>query len=676
MMPDPKEVNNKRYKPVSVWITRLSLAAILPLLGIFFRHGPFLLWFTSATRSSLLLAKLFWSFGLLKSPFRQVEFTRHGERVDASESAIYHIQAKINWFTDQFFMTHGRLLEEIINADHDIRPAHVFINLKKVVAQITYDLLIFVELARYWHEREGGQPRCLIILSPWAVLANSVASGWIGENVEFICQWSWYNSLTLQLSRAILRFFVDAVQPRRRPTRPASVAVEAAWGLDRLARYDDLFWWWDSGIKPERILLCFDRSSDPATREAVEQAQRLGIQCVVLNRLAIGDSPQLYWRAAPGIVVSINRLRRKLSMWAWGFSRGPVGRFAAYWLLTLLLRAERIEDFLREFNVKCLLHYQDTDLDYLSVGCDAAGAARIGYQWSNLHWVVMNHARLHQVYFIWGPLHYRMLEAAGSCVDHVLVSGCIVRGSYQANTFSDNSRRHRAAVTASGADRVLTLFDTSSPCERFYDFFLSRVIEDTRWGLIIKPKSVEGLPWVQGRMPQLKALYEKALATGRVIMLDDEVSPAEAAAAADFTVGVDINSATIIAALAGYRAIHLNYTRLHASPLSEWAHFYRAGPDRLVFDDPWKLWGRLNNYFDDSRRDPALGVVDDTFLSAIDPFRDGRAGERIGAYIRWYLEGIDYGLNRDRALQEASQHYAKKWGTEMVGRIHQTSHQG
>jgi hypothetical protein len=107
---------------------------------------------------------------------------------------------------------------------------------------------------------------------------------------------------------------------------------------------------------------------------------------------------------------------------------------------------------------------------------------------------------------------------------------------------------------------------------------------------------------------------------------------------------------------------------LHESPLSQWAIFYQAGPDRLVFDNPDKLWASLNRFFDEPGSLPMLGLADKDLLSRIDPFRDGRAGHRIGEYVRWYLEGLDQSLDRDKALAEATRRYAEKWGNAMVCR--------
>ena len=330
-------------------------------------------------------------------------------------------------------------------------------------------------------------------------------------------------------------------------------------------------------------------------------------------------------------------------------------------------RANQMEDSLVEFNVRGLFHYQDTDLDPISVACDAAGSARVGIHWSHFPWPETEIARLHQVYFAWGMQYAGLLNVDGSCTDHVLLSGCILRATYPGEADPSETRRHRASVTASGATRVLALFDTNLPCEGFYANFLRRAIEDHRWGLLIKPKSYSELPWVRQRLPELQALYEQAVTTGRVQMLDSgKVSPPEAAAAADFAVSVEINSAGVISALAGHRSIYLDYVRLHASPFSDWATLYNSGPNRIVFDDPEKLWRALNHYFDKPGTTPDLGVADEGLLREIDPFRDGKAGQRIGQFLRWYLEGLDSGMDRDQALNDASRHYGSEWGQSNV----------
>jgi len=659
--------NALNYGPVSVWIRSVGLFALPALLSTFIRHGRYTLQFTNASRIGLAVV---WTLGasrILESPARKVAFTGHGQHLDDPDSPRLLVMSYIpSEFAAKFFTAHEKLLAKLVSLDSRIMPDRINTNLHKWTGDITYQIVGLAEFARYWHRTEEESPRRLVILSPLAVVANMIPPGWAGQDIEFISVWSRNQSLTLRLVRSVLQCLTRMFRRRKsRQAGPASIGVAAVWGLDQSALVNDLFWWWDSGIPADRVLLFFDRLDTPATREVVDRAEELGIRCAVLNPKSVGDFPHLLWRAAPGPAASLRRLWNDLKVLAWGMSHGSVGRWAASRLIDMRYHSSDLEDFMVESNVRGLFHYQEIGIDYPSLACDAAGAARIGVHWSHFVWPVVAHARMHQVYFSWGHHYTELIDEVGSCVDHLLISGCIIRNSDPTNGDANPEvMEHRASLESHGATRILALFDSTLPCEGFYEFFLQRVLDDRRWGLMIKLAG--NLPWEKRHLPKHQDLYEKILAEGRVQALDRRISPAEAAAAADFSVSVDINSAAIVSALAGYKSIHLDYIRLHASPLAKWAKLYESGPDKIVFDDPDKLWQKLNGYFDQPGSEPQLGVAEDMVLQEIDPFRDGQAGRRIGEYLHWYLGGLDEGLDRYPALERASKHYADRWGDQMV----------
>tara|TARA_Y100000590_G_scaffold429761_1_gene542648 strand:+ start:364 stop:543 length:180 start_codon:yes stop_codon:yes gene_type:complete len=53
-------------------------------------------------------------------------------------------------------------------------------------------------------------------------------------------------------------------------------------------------------------------------------------------------------------------------------------------------------------------------------------------------------------------------------------------------------------------------------------------------------------------------------------------------------------------------------------------------------------------------------------LADLDPFRDGKAAERIGNYINWMVEGLDSGKDRGRVLDECALRYRQEWGSDKV----------
>ena len=654
-------------RPVSVWTTSLGLGTLPALLAVFLRHGRFQLQYNAASGVGRALAGILRATGILSSSPRLVEFSLHGLRVDDPKSPRHLVQGWLpNQFTDRFMANNAKMLESLVYPDPRVRRGSVLINLRKAAAQTATDVLAFLEFARYRHQEDGMAYHRLAIITPHGSLAHLLSSDWVGEDVEFLTPWSLQFLLIMRLGRSFLRFLKDSLRPKKqKASGPTTIAAAAAWGIDSSARLNDLFWWWDSGISPDRTILFFDRTDTTATSDIVAKAEQMGIRCVVLDPESVGNSPHLLWKAAPGLRTAATRFWRACRLFGWGTLRGPSRGWITRQALDMLHNSERMEDFLSDFNVAGLIHHQDGGLDHISLASDAVGAARIGHHWSYFPWPETAVARLHQVYFVWGEHQAKLLEANGSGVDHVLWSGCPVNGAYPGSDASEARNTFRSAVEASGASRVLALFDTSLPCENFYEYFLRKTIQDQRWGLLIKPKN-RHLPWLRYNLPDLESLYEEALATGRVILMDHALPPSQAAAAADFAVAVDINSAAVCSALAGHRSIHLDYPRIHAGPLADWATLYKAGPDRLVFDDPDRLWECLNRHLDQRESDPSLGLAEDKTLEYIDPFRDGRAGERIGQYLGWYLEALDTGLGRDPALEHADARYASAWGARAV----------
>ena len=676
MWPSNKEMADRFKKSseklVSVWTDDLGWHTLPALVAVFIRHGRFSLRFTKSARSGNLLATILRVMGLLVSSPERVQLTRHGEHFDDPESAVYRLFGRVNDFTSGFVTDQDKLLADLRCQDPRARPDRVASSLGGEIGQSTYDLLGFLEFIRYWHKSNEIPLGQLVILSPSSILAHKITPGWAGEeDVEFHYIWSPRNSLILQAGRVCWHFLPMCLRRRRDAVpSPSMIATELAWGLDRSARLNDLFWWWDSGIPANRVLLVFDRADAVASRDVVNLAGQLGIKCVVKHPRAAGDSPHLVWRASPGPAISFRRLMRGLGLFLWGVGRGRSRQWAATRLMSMLIHSSSHEDLFNDFNVRAVFHHHEAGQDDVSLACDLAGAARIGIHWSHIQFPAANLPRLHQVYFAWGQHHASILEASDSRADQILISGCIVNGASLDPNYSSGRPTPSFSMDSSGVTRVLALFDQGSPLGNFYEFFLRRVLDDPRWGLLIKPKNIsKGIPQtLRDHSPHLLDLYGQAVASGRIHILDSQVSPAEAAATADFSVGPSNLSAAVVAALAGNRVIHLDYPRLHSSPLAKWAKLYRAGPEQIVFDDPERLWESLNRHFDEPGSEPNLGQASKEVLGDIDPFRDGLAGSRIGEYLRWYLDGLDGGLERDSALEQASDRYAGKWGSDMVVR--------
>ena len=73
----------------------------------------------------------------------------------------------------------------------------------------------------------------------------------------------------------------------------------------------------------------------------------------------------------------------------------------------------------------------------------------------------------------------------------------------------------------------------------------------------------------------------------------------------------------------------------------------------------------ITDYFENTDSNPSLGDAT-PILDQLDPFRDGKASQRIGEFVSWYLEELNDGLNADNAVRSATDRYANKWGGDKV----------
>ena len=145
---------------------------------------------------------------------------------------------------------------------------------------------------------------------------------------------------------------------------------------------------------------------------------------------------------------------------------------------------------------------------------------------------------------------------------------------------------------------------------------------------------------------------EKAEATGRCHLYEGGLvrtsrPPAEAAMAADLAIHGRLysGSAGVDAAMAGVPTIMLDREGWAVSP------FYKMGVGRVVFTDWDSLWEACTDHWSTPGGVPGLGDWGE-MLAEIDPFRDGRAAERMGTYLKWLIEGFREGSNRETVLAD------------------------
>ena len=236
------------------------------------------------------------------------------------------------------------------------------------------------------------------------------------------------------------------------------------------------------------------------------------------------------------------------------------------------------------------------------------------------------------------------------------------------------SDRLRTRLQQNGASRILSFFDENSSDDgrwyyghslmrEAYTFLLEKLLEIPWLGLVLKPKVPRTL---RHRLGPVAELMKQAEATGRCIVLEGgsvlgSHPPPVAAMASDLAIHGHLwaGTAAVEAVLAGTPTLLMDREGWSVSPLCD------LGTDRVVFNDWPVLWDACLEHWSLPAGVPGFGGWE-SVLDELDPFRDGRALERMGMYIRWLLEALEGGADRDAAIERASRRYAAQWGRDNV----------
>jgi hypothetical protein len=455
----------------------------------------------------------------------------------------------------------------------------------------------------------------------------------------------------------------------------STIAVHYMDGIDQ-SRRSDIAWFPESEIRAEKILMYFDTidltTLKPVSEGTLAVVEKTGFKWLTLRPGITARWAETYWKPT----------NREIGLEGSSLSFGEAmggDDLAEYWAADVARELAYQVGYWGAFQRKHRVRVQVvTEEGYIgniaqsiAIEADKYGIL-VGKQRSELALTDIYGFFPHDVHFVWNKRAAVHIKKT-----HSKTRNAIVVGHLHDRTFRDAEKvggKLRAELEDSGAHFVLALFDNThsydtriSPrmVEAFYRKFLNWLLEDDSLGLLIKSKKSK----VIGTLPQIHTLFSEAEKTGRCIRLTNEFSrlPTEAATGADIAVGVSISTPIIESALAGCRGIHWDALGLLRSRESaEASHeFYQWGFESIIFEDIDRLIGALKIF--KSKRDTSSSLGDWTpFLDELDPFRDGKAGERMGSYIRWCTEGFDAGLDREQVMQKANALYAERWGADKV----------
>lgn len=433
----------------------------------------------------------------------------------------------------------------------------------------------------------------------------------------------------------------------------------------------ELFWMLDTPGLKERLVVCFEEDPRPEVVGALE-AEGVPHVVVGLSR-AMRRLPALVFGPSPvrralvlGIATAVSAAIVGLGRKRWAAVSAAMFRYAithAFWT-----------DFYARNPTRVSMNQNDMSRLHLpmSEALADSGGVSVTHQWSNLRLPSIQMANSSDVVFGFGPAYRWHWETSDSAIRRLVWVGYVTDHAFGA--VRAPAARLRERLVAAGARFIVCFFDENSSDDRLsiipneravavHRELLSRLLAEPDLGLILKP----GFPRTfRARMSPISDLLEAALATGRLVIVEasgghkTDAYPAETAVAADLAVGLLLSgTAALESWLAGAPTVFLDLEGLKDDPV------YEYGRGTLVFESVPALMDAAARWRQDADSVPGFGDLE-RWAEGKDPFRDGRASERIGRYVAELLGALDDGASPADAITRADDAHRRDWGAEAV----------
>ncbi len=442
-------------------------------------------------------------------------------------------------------------------------------------------------------------------------------------------------------------------------------------GLEKKSRCE-FPWLLHSIIPLDQVLVYFRRGDVPISAEPIQEWSKHGLQyCSLVGTDKIDKTVR---RSIPSLKAVLQliiwmmwiiiRGFRQILMRNWQsiFLVGPAIDFVISYILAT--------EFYTANNIKVVIDYDIYATIRIAEQKALAdfGGVSIGYQLSHWSFAGSYLATQAQTMFLFGPYYADIFREGDSPSSTILYSGYIT--DYAFDAVKERANSLRQALCSRGAQRIIAYFDENSSDDRMsmilnktasaiYKNFLEMVIFNPKLGLIIHPKKPTTL---FKRLPDIKPLFEQAVATGRCILqiglYRTTAYPTETAQAADLCVASLLGGTVALESmLSGVKTVMIDLEGMRSSPEYQW------GKNRIVFDSLDGLMSALKPWVlnSDSAGIGDLSVV--LNLSLKDPFQDGNASKRIAHYIAWLLEKFNTKASAAEATVYANHQYQQHWPT-------------
>ncbi len=307
----------------------------------------------------------------------------------------------------------------------------------------------------------------------------------------------------------------------------------------------------------------------------------------------------------------------------------------------------------RRFQVRIMIQHHDTFWmqELWARAVEAAGGILMGFHWSHYPAVMpQNHLFPFHVFFVWGEAISRFIAPGGHTCHYILPSGLWLQDRRENNPVAELNPKLDFVLACFDSSAAYNLHQTEETLSQFYLWLLDLIERQPTWGVIVKSKNWRAEDMTTLRRGELIVAKMKGLsAVGRLRVLSPDVSPLHASVQAHLSVCYGLNSAGIVSALHGCRAVYWDASRWHRHP------FYNDSEQRFAFrsldeleqailqaaagDDKvgdFSRWCRSYNYFGDHEAPRRVGRFMGDVMTLLNESGDASTSLRLAAerYIR------------------------------------------
>jgi len=551
--------------------------------------------------------------------------------------------------------------------------------IQRLTLQIQEIILLINVVEYYCQNDQKISDSANIIVSRSADILGEFIKGKDSGQLQIISYWSMANfsfrrstfRISLEFLGQVFRFFLTFIFPKRpiRSEAPsAKIGIYCSQKID-LNERSVLFWVPHSPVEFKRVVVYFENSHRPVTEKIAKLLSEYGVDWLVLRskasklgkknlwKLPLLNNSQLfiYLKNAWRIIFSLLFRSGYLKLWQW------------YALVELLIQTYYYQTFYQDNNIKVLFNMDENAWvsTTKTIAMELTGGISVSSHWS--HYVEsLDMTKAYDVFFVWGSTHADCFKKSVSCFRRIIQCGYIY--DYRFSEARVKSSQLRQQLKEAGVSYIIGFMDNAVGKDlpnskeeliKLYCAFLNLVISNNKLGIILKPKRPDESVY---NLVEMQQLLNKAMATRRCLIVNKnnlESFSFDAGLACDLNIGLGVSTTTVENVLAGIKSVDYDAS-------SRWGSLvHNDGYNKIVFDDLDILINSIKKYVDAPEKNNEF-ANHGSILHKFDPFRDGKAAERIGFYMNELLMALDDHLAREDAIERASQKYQERYGNDKV----------